>query len=74
MKKSYGIVLNSEFTLDNGEKVKAGTMLHTQKKSYTIEQVSEALTKGYPYQWGFGPCYDRIKDVTFVKIEPITFS
>lgn len=84
--KMYNIILKKEFRytrcnepLEVTEKTRPeyivtlpiGTILWTQDKSFTIEQIMEAKEKGFHYQFGFGHAYEKISidHLHFVKLE-----
>lgn len=48
-----------------------GIILYTQKTSFSMEQVAEAMDYGFNYQWGFGPCFEKIppSKLQFAKVE-----
>ena len=37
-----------------------GKIIWSQDKPFTEEQIDEVKTSGFHYQWGFGPCYEKI--------------
>jgi len=42
-----------------------GMVLYSQDTEFTISQIEQAKVKGFPYQWGFGPC---VENIPFEKI------
>jgi hypothetical protein len=57
---------------DSVQTIEAGTILWSQDNVFDIGQISEAKTKGFPHQWGFGPCCEQIpfEKLQFAKVEP----
>ena len=73
--KEYNIVTTSDFEYSRANlpleeaKVKCpehivivpkGSVIWSQDKPFTIEQIEEAKTEGVHYQFGFGPAYTKI--------------
>ena len=51
--------------------LKPGTLLYSQDKTFSIEQVAEARAQGFSHQWGFGPCAETIpfEKLTFARVD-----
>ncbi len=53
--------------------LKSDSILWSQDKPFTVEQIEEVKKQGFHFQWGFGPCYEKIpaKSVKFTQLETI---